>query len=235
MCYNTYETNKKGAFARFDQIKEGKNIMAKSAYEKVYESLKKAIQKTDTSAFKGFFAFQFTVTGDAAGTFYAKFAEGDDKITVENFDYKGATATFVADAATFTALVEGKLAPADAVKSGALVVEGNEAGCADIFGEIAPKKAAKKAAAPKAEKKAPAAKKAAAPKAEKKAPAAEKKAPAAEKKAPAAKKPAAPKAEKKAPAAKKPAAPKAEVKAEAPKTEAPKAEAKKPAAPKAKK
>ncbi len=202
--------------------------MAKSAYEKVYESLKKAIQKTDTSAFKGFFAFQFTVTGDAAGTFYAKFAEGDDKITVENFDYKGATATFVADAATFTALVEGKLAPADAVKSGALVVEGNEAGCADIFGEIAPKKAAKKAAAPKAEKKAPAAKKAAAPKAEKKAPAAEKK-------APAAKKPAAPKAEKKAPAAKKPAAPKAEVKAEAPKTEAPKAEAKKPAAPKAKK
>lgn len=185
--------------------------MAKSAYEKVYESLKKAIQKTDTSNFEGFFAFQFTVTGDAAGTFYAKFEKGDGKITVENFDYKDATATFKADAETFTALVEGKTSPADAIASGALIVEGNEAGCADIFNAIAPKKAAKKAPA----------KKAAAPKAAK---------------APAKKAPAAKKAAPKAPAAKKAEAPKAEVKAEAPKAavkaEAPKA-AKAPAAKKA--
>lgn len=189
--------------------------MAKSAYEKVYEGLKKAIQKTDTSNFEGFFAFQFTVTGDAAGTFYAKFEKGDGKITVENFDYKDATATFKADAETFTALVEGKTSPADAIASGALIVEGNEAGCADIFNAIAPKKAAKKAPA----------KKEAAPKAAK--------SPA--KKAPAAKK-AAPKAAAKAPAAKKAEAPKAEVKAEAPKAavkaEAPKA-AKAPAVKKA--
>ena len=185
--------------------------MAKSAYEKVYESLKKSIKKTDTTTFEGFFAFQFTVTGDAAGTFYMEFKDGN--LSVENFDYKDATAIFKADADTFTALVEGKTTPADALKSGALVVEGNDAGCADIFNAIAPKKAARKAAAPKAEKKAPAAKKADAPKAEKK--------------APAAKKPEAPKAEKKAPAVKAaPAVKKAEAPKAAAKPEAPKAAAK---------
>ena len=178
--------------------------MAKSAYEKVYESLKKTIKKTDTSNFEGFFAFQFTVTGDAAGTFYMEFKDGT--LSVENFDYKDATATFKADADTFTALVEGTLAPDKAVKSGKLVVEGNNAGCADIFNAIAPKKAApaKKAAAP--------AKKTAAKKA----------APA--KKAEA--KPAAPKAEAK-PAEVKPAAPKADAKPAASKAPAKKPTAKK--------
>lgn len=183
--------------------------MAKSAYEKVYESLKKSIKKTDTSNFEGFFAFQFDVTGDAAGTFYIEFKDGN--LSVENFSYDNHTAVFKADAETFTALVEGKLAPAKAIKSGKLVVEDNEPGCADIFNAIAPKKAAaKKAPAKAAAAKKPAAKKAAAPKADAK-PAAPKAAkPAAPKAAPAAKteaKPAAPAAKPAAPAA-KPAAPK---------------------------
>ena len=186
--------------------------MAKSAYEKVYESLKKAIQKTDTSNFEGFFAFQFNVTGDAAGTFYAKFQKGDSKITVENFSYDDHTAIFEADAATFTALVDGTLTPANALKKGKLAVIDNEPGCADIFNAIAPKKAAAKKTAAKKETapKAAAAKKETAPKA------------------------AAKKAAPKAPAAKKASA----KKVEAPKTEAPKAEAKaetKSEAPKAKK
>ncbi|MBO6230174.1 MAG: SCP2 sterol-binding domain-containing protein [Ruminiclostridium sp.] len=173
--------------------------MAKSAYEKVYESLKKSIQKTDVSDFKGCFAFQFTVTGEAAGTFYIEFKEGYNKFVVENFSYDDHTAVFKADADTFTALVEGKLAPAKAIKSGKLIVEDNEPGCADIFNAIAPKKAAaeKKTDAKAPAKKAAAAKKPAA-KAEVKT-----EAPKAEAKAEV--KPAAPKAEAK-PAAKKTAA-----------------------------
>ncbi|MBP5605346.1 MAG: SCP2 sterol-binding domain-containing protein [Ruminiclostridium sp.] len=188
--------------------------MAKSAYEKVYETLKKSIQKTNVSDWDGFFAFQFNVTGDAAGTFYAKFEKGDNKITVENFSYDNATAYFTADADTFNALVEGKLAAAKALKSGKLIVDGNTdpAGTAEIFSAIAPKKASRKTAAAKAEEKKPAAKKPAAKK-------------------PAAKKPAAKTAAKKPPARKaapKAAAPKTEaVKAEVKKEEAPKAEAKK--------
>lgn len=183
--------------------------MAKSAYEKVYDSLKKSIQKTNVSNWEGSFAFQFTVTGDAAGTFYAKFEKGDSKITVENFDYKGATAYFKADADTFTALVEGKLTPAKAIKSGKLIVEGNDASCADIFSAIAPKKAAAAKApakpAAKAAAKKPAAKAAAKKPAAKKAPA----------KKPAAKTPVAPKNPPVAPKAPA-AAPKADVKPAAP-------------------
>ena len=173
--------------------------MAKSAYEKVYESLKKTIKKTDTSNFEGFFAFQFTVTGDAAGTFYMEFKDGN--LSVENFDYKDATATFKADADTFTALVEGAIAPGKAIKSGKLIVEGNDAGCADIFNAIAPKKAApaKKAAAKTETKKAAPAKKPAAKKAE---PAKKEETPKAEVK-PAAVKTEAPKTEAKAAPAKK--------------------------------
>ncbi len=192
--------------------------MAKSAYEKVYESLKKSIQKTDVSDWEGFFAFQFSVTGDAAGTFYAKYEKGDNKITVENFSYDNATAYFTADADTFIALVEGKLSAAKALKSGKLIVDGNAdpAGTAEIFSAIAPKKASRKTAAAKTEEKKPAAKKPAAKK------------PAAKK---VAAKPAAKPAAKKT-AAKKPAAPKAEaVKAEVKKEEAVKAEVKKPVAP----
>ena len=177
--------------------------MAKSAYEKVYESLKKSIQKTDVSNFKGSFAFQFDVTGDAAGSFYVEFKDGYTKFVVENFSYDDHTAIFKADADTFTALVEGKTTPAKAIKSGKLVVEDNEPGCADIFNAIAPKKAAavKKAPAKAAAEKKPAAKKAAAPKAAKAA--APKAAPAVKTEA----KPAAPAAKPAAPAA-KPAAPK---------------------------
>ena len=132
--------------------------MAKSAYEKVYESLKKTIQKTDTSKFVGQFAFQFNVTGDAAGIFYVEFKEGYTKLAVENFSYDDHTAIFEADADTFTALVEGKTTAKKAISAGKLVVIDNEAGCADIFDAIAPKKAAakktaaKKEAAPKAKK-----------------------------------------------------------------------------------
>ena len=134
--------------------------MAKSAYEKVYESLKKTIQKTDTSKFVGQFAFQFNVTGDAAGIFYVEFKDGYTRLAVENFSYDDHTAIFEADADTFTALVEGKLAPEAAIKSGKLVVEDNNPGCADIFNAIAPKKAAKAPAKAAAKKPAAAAKKA---------------------------------------------------------------------------
>ena len=188
--------------------------MAKSAYEKVYESLKKSIQKTDISTFENEFAFQFNVTGDAAGIFYVEYKKGYSKLAVENFSYDDHTAVFIADAATFTALVEGTLDPAKAIKSGKLTVEDNVDGCADIFNAIAPKKAAKKTAAKEEAK--PAAKKAEAKEDAK----------------PAAKKTAA-----KKPAAKKTEAPAAAVKAEektaapaAAKADAPKKPGRKPAA-----
>ena len=162
-------------------------------YEKIFADLKKTIMKADASALEGGFAFQCCIEGEGAGTFYIAFADG--VLSVEPYDYADNTATFKASADTYKSIVTGKTDVADALASGALVVEGNEASCADILGFFAGKKPVKKAAA-----KAPA--KAEAPKAAK----------------PAAKAPA------KKPAAKKPEAkveaPKAAVKVEAPKAEA---------------
>lgn len=162
-------------------------------YEKIFADLKKTIMKADASALEGSFAFQCCIEGEGAGTFYIAFADG--VLSVEPYDYADNTATFKASADTYKSIVTGKTDVADALASGALVVEGNEASCADILGFFAGKKPVKKAAA-----KAPA--KAEAPKAAK----------------PAAKAPA------KKPAAKKPEAkveaPKAAVKVEAPKAEA---------------
>ena len=192
-------------------------------YEKVFADLKKTMLKADATKLEGEFAFQCVIEGDGEGTFY--FALKNGVLSVEPYDYVGATATFKATAETYKNILTGKTSVDDAIAAGALEVD-KPVSYADILGFFA-KKPAKKAAAKKETAKAPAKK--AAPKAETKAPA-KKAAPkaAAKKEAPKAE---APKAEVKAPAKKeapKAEAPKAEVKAPA-KKEAPKAEAKAPA------
>lgn len=197
-------------------------------YEKIFADLKKTIMKADASALEGSFAFQCCIEGEGAGTFYIAFADG--VLSVEPYDYADNTATFKASADTYKSIITGKTDVADALASGALVVEGNEVSCADILGFFAGKKPVKKAPAkaeaPKAAKpaaKTPA-KKPAAKKPEAK--------PAAKVEAPkAVAKTEAPKAEAKP--AVKAEAPKAPAKAEAPKTPA-KAEAPKAAKPAAK-
>ncbi len=192
-------------------------------YEKVFADLKKTMLKADAGRLEGEFAFQCVIEGDGEGTFY--FALKNGVLSVEPYDYVGATATFKATAKTYKDILTGKTSVDEAIAAGALEVD-KPVSYADILGFFASKPAKKapaKKAAPKAEAKAPAKK--AAPKAEAKAPAKKEAAPKAEAKAPA-KKAAAPKAEVKTPAKKE--APKAEVKAPA-KKEAPKAEAKAPA------
>lgn len=184
-------------------------------YEKIFADLKKTMMKADASALEGSFAFQCCIEGEGAGTFYIAFADG--VLSVEPYDYADNTATFKASADTYKSIVSGKTDVAEALASGALVVEGNEASCADILGFFAGKKAAKKSAektpAPKAAK--PAAKKTETKKPEAK--------PAAKIEAPKAAVKAEPKTEAKP--AVKAEAPKAPAKAEAPKAAKPAAKA----------
>ena len=182
-------------------------MATKVTYEKIFADLKKAILKADVKKLEGQFAFQFVIEGEGSGIFYAAFQNGG--LSVEPYDYEDNTATFKASADTFKNLLAGKVAPADAIASGALKVEGNADSCADIFDFFAAKKTAAKAPAAKKEAAKPA--KAAKPAAAKTAKAVKTEAPAVEAKAeekpakkvcgrkPAAAKPA---AEKKAPAAK---------------------------------
>lgn len=117
-------------------------------YEKIFADLKKKMLKADVKKLEGQFAFQFCIEGDGEGIFYFELKNG--ALAVEPYDYKDCTATFKATAATFKALVDGKLSASDALAKGDLKVEGNEASCADIFNIFLKKApAAKKAPAKK--------------------------------------------------------------------------------------
>lgn len=138
-------------------------------YEKIFADLKKTIMKADASALEGSFAFQCCIEGEGAGTFYIAFADG--KLSVEPYDYADNTATFKASAETYKNILGGKLEVAEALASGALAVEGNEAGCANILAFFAGKKPARKAAEKAVKKTAEKTEKAKAAKAEAKTPA----------------------------------------------------------------
>ena len=136
-------------------------------YEKIFKEVKKAFSKADEKAFTAEFAFQFNITGEGEGIFYAAYKNG--KLAVEPYDYQDRDVIFTADGDTFIAIANGKTEPIEAIKAGRLYVDGNHELAKQIMFLIAAKKAAapKKEAAKPAEKAAPkAAEKPAAKKAE---------------------------------------------------------------------
>ena len=68
-------------------------------------------------------AYQFNVTGEAEGIFYAEVKEG--KLYVEPYEYYDRDAIFTCSAETLFKINEGKLDPVLAVTLGKLKVEGN--------------------------------------------------------------------------------------------------------------
>lgn len=216
-------------------------------YEEIFKQVKKNFEKANAKNIKREFAFQFNITGEGEGIFYAAFKNG--VLSVEPYDYKDRDVIFTADGKTLIDISSGKVEPIEAIEHGRLAVEGNDLSNQLMVliparkktavkkaeakpapkkdAKAAPKKTAAKPEANKANNTAKAAAKPAAPKAEAK-PAVKQEAPKVEAK-PAAKAEA-PKAEAKP--AVKAEAPKAETKPAA-KTEAPKAETK-PSAPAAK-
>ena len=188
-------------------------------YEKIFNDVKKAFSKADVKAFTGDFAFQFNITGEGEGIFYAAYKNG--ALSIEPYDYNDRDVIFAADGKTLVDIATGKTEPIEAIKAGKLSVDGNHELAKQLMFLIASKKPAAKKPAAKKETAKPAAKTAAKPAAKAAAKPEAKPAKAAETK-PAAK-PAAKAAETK-PAA-KPAAKAAETK-----PAAKPAEAKKPAA-----
>ncbi len=183
-------------------------------YEKIFETTKKTIMKSDVSNIEGHLAVQVDIVGEGEGAFYIELK--DKQLFVEPYEYYDHDCKFVISADDFIKMVNGKLDPVLAYTTGKLKVEGSVDKALE-FKKIVDsvKKQEKKAkSATKTEKK-PAAKKPAA----KKAPAKKAEAkPAAEKKAPAKKTEAKPAAEKKEVAKKAEAKPAEEKKAPAKKT-----------------
>lgn len=121
-------------------------------YEKIFKEVKKAFSKADAKAFTEEFAFQFNITGEGEGVFYAACKNG--VLSIEPYDYLDRDVIFTADGDTFIAIANGKIEPIEAIREGKLYVDGNHELAKQIMFLIDAKKpAAKKPSTKNAETK----------------------------------------------------------------------------------
>ena len=92
-------------------------------YADMFSKVKGMMMEADVSTVNEHLAYQFNVTGEAAGIFYAEVKEG--KLYVEPYEYYDRDAIFTCSAETLFKINEGKLDPVLAVTLGKLKVEGN--------------------------------------------------------------------------------------------------------------
>lgn len=92
-------------------------------YADMFSKVKGMMMKADVSTVNEHLAYQFNVTGEAEGIFYAEVKEG--KLYVEPYEYYDRDAIFICSAETLFKINEGKLDPVLAVTLGKLKVEGN--------------------------------------------------------------------------------------------------------------
>lgn len=79
--------------------------------------------KADVSKISEHLAFQFNITGEGEGAFYAEVKDG--KLYVEPYEYYDRDAIFICSADTLIKLASGKLDPIFAFTVGKLKVEGS--------------------------------------------------------------------------------------------------------------
>lgn len=92
-------------------------------YADMFSKVKGMMMKADVSTVNEHLAYQFNITGEAEGIFYAEVKEG--KLYVEPYEYYDRDAIFICSAETLFKINEGKLDPVLAVTLGKLKVEGN--------------------------------------------------------------------------------------------------------------
>ena len=89
----------------------------------MFEKVKAMLSDADVSGVGEHLAFQFNVTGEAAGAFYVEVKDG--ALHVEPYTYNGYDAAFTLSAETLFKITARKLDPILAVTLGKLKVEGN--------------------------------------------------------------------------------------------------------------
>lgn len=92
-------------------------------YEEVFEKFKKQFKDTDVSKVNEHLAYQFNITGEGEGSFYAEVKDG--KLSIEPFEYYDRDALFICSAENLFKIIAGKLDPVAAFTLGKLKVEGN--------------------------------------------------------------------------------------------------------------
>lgn len=93
------------------------------SYEEVFEKAKAIFMAADISSIREHLAFQFNITGEGEGAFYAEVTDG--VLTMEPFEYYDRDAIFICTADTLFKIAEGKLDAIVAFSLGKLKVEGS--------------------------------------------------------------------------------------------------------------
>lgn len=93
------------------------------SYEELFQQVKTMFMHADVSKINEHLAFQFNITGEGEGAFYAEVKEG--KLYVEPYEYYDRDAVFICSADTLLKLASGKLDPVFAFTIGKLKVEGS--------------------------------------------------------------------------------------------------------------
>ena len=88
-------------------------------YADMFSKVKGLFMESDVSGISEQLAFQFNITGEAEGIFYAEVKDG--VLAVEPYEYFDRDAIFICSAETLFKLAEGRLA----FTTGKLKVEGN--------------------------------------------------------------------------------------------------------------
>lgn len=92
-------------------------------YADFFAEIKSRFMAADVSDIHEHLAYQFNITGEAEGIFYAEVKEG--QLYVEPYEYFDRDAMFTCTAETLFKLAEGKTDPVLAFTIGKLKVEGN--------------------------------------------------------------------------------------------------------------
>ncbi len=92
-------------------------------YEEIFKTIKDKFSGADVSGITEHLAFQFNITGEGSGAFYAEVKDG--QLFVEPYEYYDRDALFTCSAETLLKIVNRKLDPVFAFTIGKLKVDGS--------------------------------------------------------------------------------------------------------------
>ena len=117
--YSNREENMTAGRKKTGEVEKEDNM----TYADMFSKVKGMLMDADVSDIQEHLAYQFNITGEAEGIFYAEVKEG--KLYVEPYEYFDRDAMFTCSAETLFKIADGKADPILAVTLGKLKVEGN--------------------------------------------------------------------------------------------------------------
>lgn len=92
-------------------------------FEEVVAKVREIFKNADVSGIKEHLAYQFNITGEGEGAFYAEVKDG--KLSIEPYEYHDRDCKFICSADVLFKIISGKLDPVAAFTFGKLKVEGD--------------------------------------------------------------------------------------------------------------